>query len=96
MRSGGGKMADPSKGAIRRHRFGGWFRDRHWFARKHDEDTRPYFEATFLFQARDMAQAEFLFEAMNDGLGCTERCKEQACPHFRVGGLHQLDEGETS
>lgn len=76
-----------------RHRFGGWFVTRRWFGRPpKDEDARPYFEITHLIQARDMAQASFLFEGMTDALGCNNACGEdRPCPHFRFGGLHQLD-----
>lgn len=64
-----------------------------WRLRR-DQDTRPYYEASILFQAADMDEAEKLFDAMVDGLGCGEGvCDEETpCPHFRVGGLHQLDE----
>jgi hypothetical protein len=69
----------------------GWFRDRWQLPRT--SDARPYFEASVLFQARDMAQAEFLFDAMIDGLGCGTLCgDERPCPHFRVAGLHQVDD----
>lgn len=87
-----------SNAACRRHRFGGWFRDRRWFGRTPKaSDSRPYFEITHLIQARDMAQAEFLFEGMTDALGCDNNCGEDSpCPHFRFGALHQLDDEEGS
>ena len=83
--------------APRRHRFGGWFRDRRWFGRHPaTNDPRPYFEVTHMFQARDMAQAEFLFEGMIDALGCNDMCgPDRPCPHFRFGSLRQLDEEEA-
>lgn len=71
-----------------RHRALGWFRDR-WRVRR-DVDSRPYFEASVLFQAADMAEAEALFDAMIDTLGCPDG--DHQCPHFRVGGLHQVDD----
>ncbi len=83
-------MQTDNAATVPRHRKLGFFRDR-WRVRR-DEDTRPYFEASIMFQARDMAQAEFLFEAMIDGLGCGNLCGEVPCPHFRVAGLHQVDD----
>lgn len=93
-------MADrvpESHAAMRGHRCGGWFRDRRWFSRT-PVDDRPYFEATTLFQARDLAQAEFLFDAMIDGLGCPQQDVDgnHVCPHFRFGAVHQLDDGGSS
>lgn len=68
------------------------FKDRRWIHRYKDEDNRPYFEITHLIQARDMAQAEFFFEGMTDTLGCNNCGPDHACPHFRFGALHQLDD----
>ena len=45
-------------------------------------DKRPWFEASFTFQARNMEQAEGLFEDMERELGCA---------YFRVGSLHRLE-----
>lgn len=84
--------------AMKRHRSGGWFIFRRWFGRHPKEnDTRPYFEVTHYFQARDMAQAEFLWEAMTDALGCKDTCgPDTPCPHFRFGALRQLDDEESA
>lgn len=72
-----------------------WFTYR-WRIKK-DEDTRPYFEASLYFQAADMDEAEVLFDAMCDALGCSEdetRADDEPCPHFRFGGLHRIDEDD--
>lgn len=68
-----------------------FFRHR-WRLRHGPDDPRPWFEASIIFQARDMAQAEFLFERMtDDALDCNRHGPDEPCPHFRVGGLHQVD-----
>lgn len=73
------------------HKLLGFFHNR-WRLRRVEEDTRPYFEASIIFQAADMDEADRLWEAMHDALGCTGDGDDHVCPHFRVSGLHQLDE----
>ncbi len=72
------------------HRALRFFKDR-WRLRR-DEDTRPYFEASILFQATDMVEAERFFDAMVDALECGDCGEDKPCPHFRVAGLHQLND----
>lgn len=74
------------------HKKLGFFRNRWRLRRREQHDDRPYFEASIVFQAADMAEAERLWEAMEGALGCTGEGDDHVCPHFRVSGLHQLDE----
>lgn len=70
-----------------------WFRDS-WRVRK-SQDERPYFEANVIFQASDMDEADRLFDGMLDAIGCDgdeARGEDEPCPHFRVGGLHRMEE----
>lgn len=78
-------------------RFKRWGEARRWLNRINrpiNEDERPYFEASVIFQADDTDEADKLFEAMTDALGCSERCATESCPHFRVGGFHRMDMDE--
>lgn len=54
-------------------------------------DSRPYYEASFVFQAADMDEAESLYDRMLDVI-CGDHTAGEGCPHFRVGGLHLMDE----
>lgn len=90
--------AKPGEGSLLAgHKGLRWNRWKAWRIRRDPTDDRPYFEASFLFQAKDMDEAGRLFDAMSDGLGCGEGIcdADHPCPHFRVGGLHMLDEGES-
>lgn len=84
-----------SGNSARAHRALAFFRNR-WRVRR-GEDARPYFEASILFQAKDMEEADRLFDQMVDGLECGDGVCDavRPCPYFRVGGLHQLDEDES-
>lgn len=74
-------------------RFQRWVNDRRWF-QSDPKDKRPYFDANVIFQATDMEEAEALFDKMLEAIGC-EECLEnedKPCPHFRIGGLHLMEE----
>lgn len=75
-------------------RFKRWFRERRWIATHGPADERPYFEATHCFQAADQDEAEALWEKMTEALGCSEKCADEQCPHFRVGSLRLLEDDE--
>lgn len=69
----------------------GFFRNR-WHLHHQPKDARPYYEASIIFQATDMDEASRLWETMEEALGCHGEGDDHICPHFRVSGLHQLDE----
>lgn len=74
-------------------RFKRWANDRKWF-RTDPSDSRPFFDASVVFQAADQDEAEALFDRMLDAIGCAEHDGDQdsPCPHFRVGGVHMMED----
>jgi len=72
-----------------------WFR-RGWRLQQTVEDARPYYEVSIIFQAADMDEADRLFDAMCEATGCNDATcgADKPCPHFRVGGLHRVDEDD--
>lgn len=69
-----------------------WGDMRKWLGPR-TQDRRPYFDASVMFQAADMDEAEKLYARMLDAIGCDQHADdEEPCLHFRGGGLHLMEE----